>query len=98
MIEKLTDLSDAAIAAMLDGTDVIGTVLAYNGSRPLVAGDRCERCGAGAIIRVTLANGEEWLYCVHHFAEANQEKLKAAGAVIYTDNAALDAQVRQTET
>ena len=32
---------------------------------PLTALDRCDRCGAAAMIRATLANGELY-FCGHH--------------------------------
>jgi hypothetical protein len=33
---------------------------------PLTAADRCDRCGAQAYVRVTLAAGGELLFCAHH--------------------------------
>jgi hypothetical protein len=36
---------------------------------PLTALDRCDRCGAQAYVRVTLAAGGELLFCGHHFRE-----------------------------
>ena len=35
-------------------------------SRPLVAGERCDRCGAKAYVRVTLQSGSELFFCAHH--------------------------------
>lgn len=35
---------------------------------PLTAADRCDRCGAGAKVRVVLDNGE-LLFCGHHATE-----------------------------
>jgi len=35
-------------------------------SHPLTAQDRCDRCGAQAYIRVTMASGGELLFCAHH--------------------------------
>jgi len=35
-------------------------------SSPLLAADRCDRCGAQAYIRVVLASGGELLFCAHH--------------------------------
>ena len=32
----------------------------------LTAGDRCDRCGAQAYVRVLLPNGLELLFCAHH--------------------------------
>ena len=36
---------------------------------PLTALDRCDRCGAQAYVRVTLAAGGDLLFCGHHFRE-----------------------------
>ena len=36
---------------------------------PLTAEDRCDRCGAAAMVRVALAGGTELLFCSHHFRE-----------------------------
>lgn len=33
---------------------------------PLTATDRCDRCGAQAYVRVTLASGSDLLFCAHH--------------------------------
>ncbi|MFP5415762.1 MAG: hypothetical protein ACLGHZ_02625 [Actinomycetes bacterium] len=41
----------------------------------LNAADRCDRCGAQAYMRVTLASGGELLFCAHH-ARAHSDKLK----------------------
>ena len=35
-------------------------------SRPLVATDRCDRCGVQAYVRVTLQSGSELFFCAHH--------------------------------
>jgi hypothetical protein len=35
----------------------------------LTALDRCDRCGAQAYVRVTLAAGGDLLFCGHHFRE-----------------------------
>ncbi|MCG2799758.1 MAG: hypothetical protein L6367_14635 [Cellulomonas sp.] len=35
---------------------------------PLSAADRCDRCGAQAYVRVSLAGGE-LLFCAHHYRE-----------------------------
>lgn len=42
---------------------------------PLSAADRCDRCGAQAYLRVSLASGGELLFCAHHGRE-HQDKLK----------------------
>lgn len=41
----------------------------------LTAADRCDRCGAQAYLRVTLASGGELLFCAHH-ARKHSDKLK----------------------
>lgn len=41
----------------------------------LTAADRCDRCGAQAYLRVTLATGGELLFCAHH-ARVHQDRLK----------------------
>ena len=40
----------------------------------LTAADRCDRCGAQALVRAVLASGE-LLFCGHH-AKAYEEKLR----------------------
>lgn len=42
---------------------------------PLTAADRCDRCGAQAYIRVTLATGGELMFCAHH-GRAHETKLR----------------------
>jgi hypothetical protein len=42
---------------------------------PLTAADRCDRCGAQAYIRVTMASGGELLFCAHH-GRAHEDKLR----------------------
>jgi len=41
----------------------------------LNASDRCDRCGAQAYVRVTMASGFELLFCAHHSKE-HADKLK----------------------
>jgi hypothetical protein len=36
---------------------------------PLTAADRCDRCGAQALVRATMASGAELLFCAHHGRE-----------------------------
>jgi hypothetical protein len=45
-------------------------------AEPLTASDRCDRCGAQAYVRVTLAGGLDLLFCAHHNKE-HEDKLKA---------------------
>jgi hypothetical protein len=42
---------------------------------PLLADDRCDRCGAQAYVRVMLASGSELLFCAHH-ARAYEDRLR----------------------
>ncbi len=41
----------------------------------LSAADRCDRCGAQAYVRVTLASGSELFFCAHHSRE-HEAKLR----------------------
>jgi len=41
----------------------------------LNSADRCDRCGAQAYVRVTMASGSELLFCAHHGKE-HADKLK----------------------
>ncbi|HET8970798.1 MAG TPA: hypothetical protein VFN19_07055 [Candidatus Nanopelagicales bacterium] len=41
----------------------------------MLATDRCDRCGAQAYVRVTLAAGGDLLFCAHHFRE-HEERLR----------------------
>ena len=36
----------------------------------LTSADRCDRCGARAGVRVTLASGAELCFCAHHYRES----------------------------
>jgi len=58
-------------------------------AQPLTAQDRCDRCGAQAYVRVTLAGGGELLFCAHH-ARKHSEALKAASADIIDETHRLD--------
>jgi hypothetical protein len=49
----------------------------------LTAADRCDRCGARAISRVTLAGGGELFFCGHH-TRRYDEALRAAAAEVVT--------------
>jgi len=49
----------------------------------LTAGDRCDRCGAQAYVRVELTEGAELLFCAHH-ARQHEDKLRQI-AVTFTD-------------
>jgi len=48
----------------------------------LTAADRCDRCGAAAVVRAVLPKGGELLFCGHH-ARAHSERLEAVAAVMH---------------
>jgi hypothetical protein len=50
-------------------------------SPELTRADRCDRCGAAARVRATLASGAELLFCQHH-ANKHEAKLVEASAVL----------------
>ena len=56
--------------------------------RPLVATDRCDRCGAQAYVRATLPSGGELLFCAHH-AREHDARLRAMDADIYDETGRL---------
>jgi hypothetical protein len=55
---------------------------------PLTAADRCDRCGARAYIRVTLATGGTLLFCAHH-GRAHEARLRELNADYQDDTAVL---------
>ena len=52
----------------------------------LNASDRCDRCGAQAYVRVTMASGFELLFCAHH-SKAHADKLKQVALTIHDETA-----------
>ncbi|MCW2802085.1 MAG: hypothetical protein JWN06_302 [Propionibacteriaceae bacterium] len=52
----------------------------------LNAADRCDRCGAQAYMRVTLAGGYDLLFCAHHGKE-HADKLKQVALKIHDESA-----------
>ena len=44
--------------------------------------DRCDRCGAKAYLRVTLASGGELLFCAHHGKKYEESLRKVAVDVL----------------
>ena len=50
-------------------------------SPELTKADRCDRCGAAARVRATLASGGELLFCQHH-ANEHEAKLVELAAVL----------------
>jgi hypothetical protein len=57
-------------------------------AEPLTAVDRCDRCGAQAYVRVTLATGE-LMFCAHH-GRSYTPKLKELEAQIVEEYDRLD--------
>lgn len=53
-------------------------------AEPLTAGDRCDRCGAQAYLRVTLTSGGELLFCGHH-GRAHSAKLSQVALKIHDE-------------
>ncbi|WP_179757950.1 DUF7455 domain-containing protein [Microlunatus parietis] len=51
----------------------------------LDAADRCDRCGAQAYVRVTLATGSELLFCAHH-GKQHADKLKQVALQIHDES------------
>ncbi|MFT4088830.1 MAG: hypothetical protein QM658_17070 [Gordonia sp. (in: high G+C Gram-positive bacteria)] len=50
-------------------------------STPLLAADRCDRCGAAAKFRAALPAGGELLFCGHHYND-HEARLVEMGAVV----------------
>jgi ribosomal protein L37E len=63
---------------------------------PLTATDRCDRCGAQAYIRATLASGGELLFCAHH-GHAHEARLREM-AVDFQDNSSALANAPASES
>jgi hypothetical protein len=57
-------------------------------ARPLVATDRCDRCGAQAYLRVTMPSGSELLFCAHHGRE-HEARLRELAATIQDESGRL---------
>ena len=51
---------------------------------PLTALDRCDRCGAQAYVRVTLASGGDLLFCAHH-GKKYEDGLKSVAVDIHDE-------------
>ncbi|MFI2754218.1 hypothetical protein ACGIF2_15560 [Cellulomonas sp. P22] len=72
------------------------TASTLEGSAPtteLSRHDRCDRCGAQAYVRATLAAGDglELLFCGHHF-RTFEHGLVASGATIHDERHRIEAQ------
>ncbi|HEX8495708.1 MAG TPA: hypothetical protein VF661_00825 [Actinomycetales bacterium] len=46
--------------------------------------DRCDACGAQALVLVTMRSGSDLLFCGHHY-RGNEVGLAAAGATVAAD-------------
>jgi hypothetical protein len=64
-------------------------------TEPLMALDRCDRCGAQAYLRVTLASGGELLFCAHH-GKKYEQGLRSVAAEIHDETAKLVAAPKAT--
>jgi len=62
-------------------SDVTGTLPNLTDRPALAGGDRCDRCGAQAYVRVVLAGGGELLFCGHHYGEHEARLTHVAIAV-----------------
>ena len=63
------------------GADVTTTIAAS----PLIATDRCHRCGAQAYVRATMESGFDLLLCAHHFHE-NEGRLREIAVSIHDES------------
>jgi hypothetical protein len=50
--------------------------------KTLTAADRCDRCGAAAVVRAVLPTGGDLLFCGHH-AREHANRLEELAAVIH---------------
>lgn len=51
-------------------------------SPELTAADRCDRCGAAAVVRAVLPKGGELLFCGHH-AKEHSARLEELAATLH---------------
>ena len=63
--------------------DVMTTTTA---APPLSPADRCDRCGARAIVRAVLPGGGDLLFCAHHGREHATKIREVAVEVFDADN------------
>lgn len=57
---------------------------------PFSAADRCDACGAQALVRAVLPIGSALIFCGHH-ANAHRPALLASGAALYDETDRLTA-------
>jgi len=55
---------------------------------PLTVSDRCDRCGAQALVRVYLGEGNARQFCAHHFHE-HEDKLRDIAVDIQDESATI---------
>lgn len=55
---------------------------------PLLATDRCDRCGAQAYVRATMESGFELLFCAHHWHD-NEARLRELAVSIQDETGRL---------
>jgi hypothetical protein len=75
-------LSTARSSDRQEGRPIVSTPV-IEGS-DLNAFDRCDRCGAQAYVRVTMASGFDLLFCSHHSKE-HADKLKQVALTIHDE-------------
>ena len=61
-------------------TDIATTTAPIYLPRP--AADRCDRCGAAAMVRAVLPKGGELLFCRHHFNEHEARLVELSATVV----------------
>jgi hypothetical protein len=59
----MSDWDATLVEQTIQEDDMVGTLEA---EVALGAADRCDRCGAQAVARATLASGSHLLFCGHH--------------------------------
>ena len=69
-------------------TDVTATLAPATRPR-LTGGDRCDRCGAQAYLRVVLGGGGQLLFCRHHFGR-HESALRQTAVFIDDESEGLD--------
>jgi len=57
---------------------------------PVSPAERCDRCGARAVVRAVLPGGADLVFCAHH-GRQHAESLRAAAATIRDDEGVLVA-------
>ena len=57
---------------------------------PVSPAERCDRCGARAVIRAMLPGGSDLVFCAHH-GRMHAKELRAVAAVIRDDESVLGA-------